>query len=213
MKRIVLLITLLLFTLCFSSISSAQSMADRISNITYDGEVKKVAVLVEMPVEYINNKDVRKIIDEKMANTFKSPKFEILPYEESQIARLNYCEEHGIPEFSYRGYDEGDALSIYDLKNIGKELSADYVVYISMVTSQAQYSDAVFSSTSSASAKCDVRLIGMDNEKYLYRDTFIKEGKSTSFLIAGPGTFAPKKAYIRAIKGCIDEINIDSHVL
>ena len=204
MKKIFLLMISLLV---FCSVCSAQSMSEKIAQSLYTGESKKIAVILDIPVEYINNEDIKKLVQDKANGIFKAPKFEMLPFDDVQLAKLTYCEEHGIPTFSYKHSANNAALRIYDLKNIGNKLQADYVFYIGLTTSNAIQSEGMFDTSSSATGRCEAKLLDVDNGNYVYQQVLVEEGKSTSWF---SDISSPKRAYMDAVKKCIEKIDIDT---
>lgn len=204
MKKIFLLV---IFVLVLNSICSAQTMSEKVAQNLYTGESKKVAVLLDIPVEYINNEDIKGKILKKTNDIFKTPKFELLPFDDTQLVKLTYCEEHGIPTFSYKNSINDSMLRIYDLKNIGKKLQADYVFYIGLTTSNAIQSEGMFDTSSSATGRCEAKLLDINKGEYVYQQIFLEEGTSTSWF---SDISSPKRAYMKAIEKCIEKINLDT---
>ena len=141
----------------------------------------------------------------KVRTTFAKPDYYIVPMEKAQIAKNNYCDEHGIPKFVNQ-YDMNPTLTLYDLKTLGKILQADYIYYISFTAGGVQQASGMFNSSSATVGNCSVKVLDMHTEKYVYQKTVTAEGKSTSWL---SDEYAPKKAYYHAIENCLKKITID----
>ena len=117
----------------------------------------------------------------KVQTTFAKPDYYIVPMEKAQIAKDNYCDEHGIPKFVNQ-YDMNPTLTSYDLKTLGKNLQADYVYYISFTAGAVQQASGMFNSSSATVGNCGVKVLDMHTGKYIYQKTVTAEGKSTSWL-------------------------------
>ncbi len=204
-----LLFVLSLFLL--GSIASAQSLSVNPYNI----ETKKVAFILDIPVEYINNEEIRDMVMDKVNRSFKAPRFEVLPFEETQLAKIDYCEAHGIPTFSNSGSmspylpdtTNETTLRIYDLQNIGKDLQADYVFYVSLSTSRVITSKGWLDSSTSATGRCEAKVVDTSTGKYVYQEVFTAEGESTTFLAEN---ISSKKALMYAIENCMSKVHIDT---
>lgn len=220
MKKILLMIMCLCL---FSSVCFAESMADRVAkNLAYTGETKRVSVLLDAPVSYADNEEIRHMVVEKAEELFPSPKFIVNPFEDGQMMKKIYREEHGMatnPETI--GYDFGPKLKMADIKAIGESLNADYVLFIQVSNSQPQVSGGgtfipFFGSVSSSKVKatitCDIRVLDVKAGRYTVMKEIVKEGKSSSTSVMGIGSDGPSfsKAYMEAIERCLYEADIDT---
>ena len=204
MKKIFLLF-------CLLCISVTTVMAQDTTNWTrlVRPDSKTVAVILDFPVEFINNSKMNTMVMNKVQTTFAKPDYYIVPMEKAQIAKDNYCDEHGIPKFVNQ-YDMNPTLTSYDLKTLGKNLQADYVYYISFTAGAVQQASGMFNSSSATVGNCGVKVFDMHTGKYIYQKTVTAEGKSTSWL---SNEYAPKKAYYHAIENCLKKIVIDPKTL
>ena len=137
MKKIFLLF-------CLLCISVTTVMAQDTTNWTrlVRPDSKTVAVILDFPVEFINNSKMNTMVMNKVQTTFAKPDYYIVPMEKAQIAKDNYCDEHGIPKFVNQ-YDMNPTLTSYDLKTLGKNLQADYVYYISFTAGAVQQASGI----------------------------------------------------------------------
>lgn len=199
MKKIFLLFCLLCISL--TTVMAQDSTNQRLVR----PDSKTVAVILDFPVEFINNSKMNTMVMNKVRTTFAKPDYYIVPMEKAQIAKNNYCDEHGIPKFVNQ-YDMNPTLTLYDLKTLGKILQADYIYYISFTAGGVQQASGMFNSSSATVGNCSVKVLDMHTEKYVYQKTVTAEGKSTSWL---SDEYAPKKAYYHAIENCLKKITID----
>lgn len=200
MKKIIVLFCLLCMAL---TTVMAQDVTSQTSHIRPDS--KTVAVILDFPTEFVNNQKMNTMVMNKVRTTFAKPDYYIMPMEKVQLAKNNYCDEHGIPKFVNQ-YDMNLTLTLYDLKTLGKTLQADYVYYISFTAGGVQQALGIFNSSSATVGNCSVKVLDMHTEKYVYQKTVTAEGKSTSWL---SDEYAPKKAYYHAIENCLKKITID----
>ena len=200
MKKIIVLFCLLCMAL---TTVMAQDVTSQTSHIRPDS--KTVAVILDFPTEFVNNQKMNTMVMNKVRTTFAKPDYYIMPMEKVQLAKNNYCDEHGIPKFVNQ-YDMNLTLTLYDLKTLGKTLQADYVYYISFTAGGVQQASGIFNSSSATVGNCSVKVLDMHTGKYVYQKTVTAEGKSTSWL---SNEYAPKKAYYHAIENCLKKIVID----
>ena len=200
MKKIIVLFCLLCMAL---TTVMAQDVTSQTLHIRPDS--KTVAVILDFPTEFVNNQKMNTMVMNKVRTTFAKPDYYIMPMEKVQLAKNNYCDEHGIPKFVNQ-YDMNLTLTLYDLKALGKTLQADYVYYISFTAGGVQQASGIFNSSSATVGNCSVKVLDMHTEKYVYQKTVTAEGKSTSWL---SDEYAPKKAYYHAIENCLKKITID----
>lgn len=200
MKKIIVLFCLLCMAL---TTVMAQDVTSQTSHIRPDS--KTVAVILDFPTEFVNNQKMNTMVMNKVRTTFAKPDYYIMPMEKVQLAKNNYCDEHGIPKFVNQ-YDMNPTLTLYDLKTLGKILQADYIYYISFTAGGVQQASGMFNSSSATVGNCSVKVLDMHTEKYVYQKTVTAEGKSTSWL---SDEYAPKKAYYHAIENCLKKITID----
>ncbi len=223
MKKI-LLTLMCLFML--SSIGFAQSMAEKVAaNLSYTGETKRVSVLLDAPVSYADNEEIRNMVVDKTEELFPTPKFLLNPFEEGQMMKKIYREEHGMATDPQNMiYDFGPKLRMADIQAIGQSLNADYLVFIQVSNSEPQYSSSssfipfiggVSSSKVKATITCDIRIMDVKAGKYVTMKEVVKEGKSSSTNVGGIGSGGPSfsKAYMEAIERCLYEVDIDTSAL
>ncbi len=200
MKKIIVLFCLLCMAL---TTVMAQDVTSQTSRIRPDS--KTVAVILDFPTEFVNNQKMNTMVMNKVQTAFAKPDYYIMPMENVQLVKNNYCDEHGIPKFVNQ-YDMNPTLTLYDLKTLGKTLQADYVYYISFTAGGVQQASGMFNSSSVTVGNCSVKVLDVHTEKYVYQKTVTAEGKSTSWL---SDEYAPKKAYYHAIENCLKKITID----
>ena len=114
MKKIIVLCCLLCMAL--TSVM-AEDMTNQNRLIRPDS--KNVAVILDFPTEFINNQKMNTMVMNKVQTAFAKPDYYIMPMENVQLAKNNYCEEHGIPIFVNQ-YSMNSELTLYDLKALGK---------------------------------------------------------------------------------------------
>lgn len=200
MKKIIVLFCLLCMAL---TTVMAQDVTSQTLRIRPDS--KTVAVILDFPTEFVNNQKMNTMVMNKVQTAFAKPDYYIMPMEEVQIAKNNYCEEHGIPIFVNQ-YSMNSELTLYDLKTLGKTLQADYVYYMSFTAGGVQQASGMLNSSSATVGRCGVKVLDVHTGKYVYQKTVVEEGKSTSWFTYEN---APKKAYYHAIENCLKKIVID----
>lgn len=220
MKKIFLLIIslLMLNSICFAS------MADKVNAISsYTGETKKVSVLLDAPLTYVSNEEIRNMVVDKAEEMFPTPQFLVTPFEDSQMMKQIYREEHGMPTEENMSLF-GTALKMADIQAIGQSLSTDYVLFIQVSDSGPSYSNSntwvpflgsIGSSKAKTSVKCDIRIMDVKTGKYIAMKQTVKDGASSSTTVMGIGGEQPSfdKAYMEAIERCLYEVDIDTSKL
>lgn len=203
MKKVLLMVMGLLL---LASTCVAGPMSERVAEMaTFDGDVKKVAVLLDAPVTYADNERVRELIPQRAAEIFPKPKFEILPFEESQMAKKIYREENGL--ITLDGAVALTPLKMADVKALGEELGANYVLLMNVSNSAPRVGIGLFSSSFKTTITCDTRLMDVSAGKYIIMKQTVKDGKSTAVL-GGVPSF--DRAYQDALTKSIAEFEIDT---
>lgn len=220
MKKVLLLIMSLfmLSSVCFAS------MADKVNAISsYTGETKKVSVLLDAPLGYVSNEEIRKIVVDKADEMFPTPQFIVTPFEDSQMMKQIYREEHGMPTTEYAS-NFGTALKMADIQAIGQSLNTDYVLFIQVSDSGPSYSSSntwipfiggVSSTKAKTSVRCDIRIMNVSTGKYVAMKQTVKDGADSSSSFMGIGGDMPSfdEAYQEAIERCLFELDIDTSKL
>lgn len=217
-------IFLLMISLCMFSSVCLASMADKVNAISsYTGETKKVSVLLDAPLGYVSNEEIRKIVVDKADEMFPTPQFLVTPFEDSQMMKQIYREEHGMPTTEYAS-NFGTTLKMADIQAIGQSLNTDYVLFIQVSDSGPSYSSSntwipfiggVSSTKAKTSVKCDVRIMNVKTGKYVAMKQTVKDGADSSSSFMGIGGDMPSfdKAYQEAIERCLFELDIDTSKL
>lgn len=217
-------IFLLMISLCMFSSVCLASMADKVNAISsYTGETKKVSVLLDAPLGYVSNEEIRKIVVDKADEMFPTPQFLVTPFEDSQMMKQIYREEHGMPTTEYAS-NFGTTLKMADIQAIGQSLNTDYVLFIQVSDSGPSYSSSntwipfiggVSSTKAKTSVKCDVRIMNIKTGKYVAMKQTVKDGADSSSSFMGIGGDMPSfdKAYQEAIERCLFELDIDTSKL
>ena len=215
---------LLMISLCMFSSVCLASMADKVNAISsYTGETKKVSVLLDAPLGYVSNEEIRKIVVDKADEMFPTPQFLVTPFEDSQMMKQIYREEHGMPTTEYAS-NFGTTLKMADIQAIGQSLNTDYVLFIQVSDSGPSYSSSntwipfiggVSSTKAKTSVKCDVRIMNVKTGKYVAMKQTVKDGADSSSSFMGIGGDMPSfdKAYQEAIERCLFELDIDTSKL
>ena len=215
---------LLMLSLCMFSSVCLASMADKVNAISsYTGETKKVSVLLDAPLGYVSNEEIRKIVVDKADEMFPTPQFLVTPFEDSQMMKQIYREEHGMPTTEYAS-NFGTTLKMADIQAIGQSLNTDYVLFIQVSDSGPSYSSSntwipfiggVSSTKAKTSVKCDVRIMNVKTGKYVAMKQTVKDGADSSSSFMGIGGDMPSfdKAYQEAIERCLFELDIDTSKL
>lgn len=192
-------------TTCFAE-TAHKTMKERLADLkiqNYKGPVKVVAVMLDAPMTYVNNETVRTLVPKKAKEIFKAPKFNVLPYDDSQMEFKIYREEN---DMIYNQY-VSKPLKRSDLQAMGNELDANYILLIRLTNGAPRVSAGLFSVSFKTSINCDVRLLDVSQAKYVANKNIVKDGKSTA-VIAGIPSY--DKAYNDALKKALDELTLDT---
>lgn len=202
MKKIFLVLSTLMFmcSACF-----AESMSEKVAQAAFIGEVKKVAILMDAPVTYADNERIREMVPQKASEIFKKPKFEILSFEESQMMKKIYREENNMITIDYA--TSITPLKMADVKALGENLGADYVLLLNVTNSAPRVGAGLFSVSFKTTITCDARLMDVNAGKYIMMKQTVKDGKSTAVL-AGIPSF--DKAYQEALEKSLTELQINT---
>jgi hypothetical protein len=158
-------------------------------------KVKKIAVLLEAPLTTANNKIFYKIVPEKVAKIFKLPKFDVLPFSVSQTQRKIYREEHNIL----------NVLKMTDVQTIGKQLGADYVLFLIISNNIPRNAQKILSTNLIITITCDIRLMNVTTGEYTFADQVVKDGSGWAFLNIHPSFY---DTYSDALNKTLDELSI-----
>lgn len=202
MKKVLLMVCLMMLV-CLTC--SAESMADRVANATFEGTVKKVSVLLDAPVTYADNEEIRKLIPAKASEIFKRPKFEVLPFDEGQMMKKIYREENNMITIDYA--TSITPLKMADVKAIGESLGSDYVLLLNVNNTAPRMGVGLFSVSFKTTITCDARLMDVQSGKYVMMKQTVKDGSSTAVL-AGVPSF--DNAYKDALAKSINELKVDT---
>ncbi|WP_304066018.1 CsgG/HfaB family protein [Megamonas hypermegale] len=219
-------ILLVLMSLCMLSSVCFASMADKVNAISsYTGETKKVSILLDAPLGYVASEEITDMVQTKADEMFPTPKFLITPFEESQMMKQIYREDHGIPTTEWAS-TYGQALKTSDIQEIGKSLNTDYVLFIQVSDSGIQTSHSssfipipIFGNISSSKATtnvtCNIRVMDVKTGKYVVMKSTSRSGESSSTMVGGVGSSTPsfEKVYLEAIEKCLFELDIDTSKL
>lgn len=197
--------------------------------------IKKVAVFLDTPataISWVEGEDVVHMVKEKSEKLFPKTRFEVLDLETCQMAKKIYKEEHPMTYSAVYTNEDGtqtsvstavDAnsyaystammhdvvvpLKISEAVEVGKELGADYILMLRVTNSMPTMSSGFLTVTAKTTVKCDVRVLSVSEEKYIYMKEVTKDGKSTA-VYAGAPSF--KNAYKEAIEKSLSEVEIDT---
>lgn len=202
-KSLFLLFTLMLITsLCYATEpNNNQSMADKVAMAMFTGETKKLAILLDAPVTYADNEAIRKLVPEKVAKIFKSPNFEILPFDDAQMQKKIYREEHNMVTSDYATIS---ALKMADVQALGKQLGADYILFLNVNNTMPRISAGFFSMSFKTTITCDMRLMKVTDGKYSFMKQAVKDGSSTAVMYGVPSF---NGAYRDALDKSLEDLN------
>jgi len=196
MKRI-LLFLLLIFS--FTAVAYAD-------NFDTEYQPKTVGIFLEAPMSYVNNEIVRTMVPEKVRAIFPKFKFDILPYDKTDMALRTYKEDNRMIVNQY--YSQ--PVNRKDIQQIGQSLNADYALFIIITNGPPRVSSGLLSVSFKTTVTCDVRLLNIATGEYVVSKQIIKDGKSTA-IYAGVPSF--DKAYNEALEKALQELTIDTSSL
>ncbi|MBP2654271.1 MAG: hypothetical protein H6Q73_1840 [Firmicutes bacterium] len=208
MRKICLIVLLLL---TFSSVGFAESISFNGFNGFNENQpnlpkAKVVGVFLEAPITYVNNEKIRAMLPEKVRAIFPEYKFEIIPFDTTELAVRTYREDNRMVFNQY--YSQ--PLNRKDIQQIGKQIKADYALFINISNGIPQVSSGLLSVSFKTTVTCDVRLLDIATGEYILSKQIIKDGKSTA-VYAGVPSF--DKAYNEAIEKALKELTIDTSSL
>ena len=171
----------------------------------------------------MSNEEIRNMVVDKADEMFPTPQFLVTPFEDSQMMKQIYREEHNMPTTEYAS-TFGTALKMADIQAIGQSLDADYVMFIQVSDSGPSYSSSsswipfiggISSTKAKTSVKCDIRIMNVNTGKYVAMKQTVKDGADSSSSFMGIGGDQPSfdKAYQEAIERCLYELDIDTSKL
>lgn len=222
MKRILLAIMVLMVGIvtCFTTQEASAN------------ELKKVAIFLDTPATattWVEGEDVIKMVKEKSDKLFPKHRFEVLDLETCQMAKKIYKEEHPLTQTTVVTNEDGTQTSVSSVEmsgyasammpdvvvplklseavEVGKQLEADYILMLRVTNSMPTMSSGFFTVTAKTTVKCDIRVLSVKEEKYIYMKEVTKDGKSTA-VYAGAPSF--KNAYKEAIEKSLSEVEINT---
>ena len=211
MKKVlsILFALMMLSSFCYASeVKSEESMADKVTTAKFTGEVKKLAILLDAPMTYADNEKIRTLVPEKVASIFKKPKFEILPFDDAQMQKKIYREENNMVTSDYATIS---ALKMADVQALGKQLGADYVLFLNVHNTMPRVGVGFFSMSFKTTITCDMRLMNVADGKYSFMKQVVKDGSSTAVMYGVPSfDSAYRDALSKALEGlsAIDTSNL-----
>lgn len=219
MKKNILLLVLIVFTLvptqahaneiASQDIVSSDAGTETSSDIyTYFyGDKKKVAIFLDAPLTYVDNKTVRKLVPEKTKKLFEETVLDVIPFNDSMLAMRTYLEDNRMIMNEYFS----QPLNRDDLSKICKELNADYALFIKITNSEPRLSSILFIMTYKTTVTCDARFFDVLAHKYIISKSIVKDGSTTTLAILGFPDF--DNAYTEALKKALNELDIDKNKL
>jgi hypothetical protein len=193
---------MMLSSFCYADeVKNQESMADKLAAARFTGEVKKVAILLDAPMTYADNENIRKLVPEKATSIFKKPKFQILPFDDAQMQKKIYREEHNMVTSDYRTIS---ALKMADVQSLGKQLGADYVLFLNVHNTMPRLGVGFFSMSFKTTITCDMRLMNVVDGKYTFMKQIVRDGSSTAVMYGIPSFDG---AYRDALSKSLAELN------
>jgi len=181
---LVLFALMMLSSFCYANeAKNEESMADKVAAARFTGDVKKVAILLDAPITYADNENIRKLVPEKAASIFKKPKFAILPFDDAQMQKKIYREEHNMVTSDYSTIN---ALKMADVQALGKQIGADYVLSLNVHNTMPRVGVGFFSMSFKTTITCDMRLMNVTDGKYTFMKQVVKDGSSTAVMYGLP---------------------------
>ncbi|MBP2653369.1 MAG: hypothetical protein H6Q73_938 [Firmicutes bacterium] len=200
MKKILLMCFLIL---SFNAVSFASILDPDEKPTPY---IKTVGIFLDAPMSYVDNETVRTLIPEKAKELFPRLKFDLLPFDKTEMALRTYREDHRMIVNQYFS----QPLNRNDIQAIGKDLSCDYALFIKISNGPPRVSSGLLSTTFKTTVICDVRLLDIATGNYIISKQIVKDGKSTA-IYAGVPSF--DKAYNEALEKTLKELTIDTSTL
>lgn len=212
LKKFILVSFMLLF--CVTGFANepqttnVEPASSRIMNAVFadSTETAKVAVFLEAPVTFVNNEKVREAIPAKAAQLFTKPKFSVVPFSDSQMAMRTYREDNDLMGNNY----VQPALKRTDIQAMSKELGAKYAMFIIISNDAPRMSAGLFSLSFKTTVSCDVRVLDVEQGKYIVSKQIVKDGSSTAVLSGVPSF---DKAYLDALDKSLTELKIDTSAM
>lgn len=183
------------FILCLIVLFSLTAVCFAKPNM--NNTTEKVAVLTDLPSSIANTYDIKARIVRTATRIFPYPRFEILSYDDTVVAKKNFVKERGI----------SGNWGKSDINFVGSMVNADYVFFVSVTDYGAGtvYNEDD-SSYDMSSIRCDIKILDIANDFYVYEDSIDQEGYDTPSFWESSSQI---KAYSDALQRCLDTVNID----
>ena len=183
------------FILCLIVLFSLTAVCFAKPNM--NSTTEKVAVLTDLPSSIANTYDIKARIVRTATRVFPYPRFEILSYDDTVVAKKNFVKERGI----------SGNWGKSDISFVGSMVNADYVFFVSVTDYGAGtvYNEDD-SSYDMSSIRCDIKILDIANDFYVYEDSIDQEGYDTPSFWESSSQI---KAYSDALQRCLDTVNID----
>lgn len=183
------------FILCLIVLFSLTAVCFAQPNM--NSATEKVAVLTDLPASIANTYDIKARIVQTATRVFPYPRFEILSYDDTVVAKKNFVKERGI----------SGNWGKSDISFVGSMVNADYVFFVSVTDYGAgRVYNEDDSSYDMSSIRCDIKILDIANDNYVYEDSIDMEGYDTPSYWESSSQI---KAYSDALQRCLDTVNID----
>lgn len=183
------------FILCLIVLFSLTAVCFAQPNM--NNTTEKVAVLTDLPSSIANTYDIKARIVRTAIRVFPYPHFEILSYDDTVVAKKNFVKERGI----------SGNWGKSDISFVGNMVNADYVFFVSVTDYGAgRVYNEDDSSYDMSSIRCDIKILDIANDFYVYEDSIDQEGYDTPSFWESSSQI---KAYSDALQRCLDTVNID----
>lgn len=181
---------------------------------------ERVAVILDTPLFFANDKANQALIDKKMSDLFAQPRFELVPTKESVIKTNLWRQEHGLDsvvstwgkgEVSYEW-----ALKQDEIADLAKSMNCDYALVL-RTTSNATESYGINGNVKNATVIVDTKVFNVAKNQYTFMDQYISEGTSKKGYIPIVPSFAVggrpnhKRAFVNAMKKGLEKLKIDTN--
>ena len=201
MKKVLLLIGMLML-LCTTCVA-AETMAEKVANAQFDASTaKRIVVFLDAPMTYADNEKIRTLVPAKSKLLFPRPKYDLVPYDDAQMALKIYREEHDMTINNYTVKN----LKIADIQALGKGAKADYAMVLIVRNSYPRVSSGFMSVSFKTTVTCDIRILNVTSGQYVLSKQIVKDGTSTSYM-GGIPSF--DNAYSEALEKALSEVQVD----
>lgn len=205
-KLVTMFIMTVLACFCFVSIACAA----------------RVAVVLDTPLFFSNDKKNQALIDKKMLELFPQPKFELVTTKECVMKTQIWREEHGLASVVSSG-GKGEvsyewALKQDEIADLTKKLNSDYA-FVLRATGNAKDTYGMMGEVKKSTVVIDARVFNVAKNEYTYMEQFVYEGTSKkgyipfvpTFMVGGTPNY--KRAFVNAMKKGLEDIKIDTNTI